>query len=70
MNRFDFEQQIMVTWGTDTDIQTIYEHVSECETLDRDTICNALLGLRELHHMRGQKLFNMFEELVNKGDLK
>lgn len=70
MDRFDLEQQIMEAWGTDKDLERIYEHVCEVETLDRDTVANLLLGLQELHHLRGQKLFQIFEALVKNGDIK
>ena len=67
MDRFDLEQQIMELWGTDKEIELIYEHVMDVEVLDRDTIANALLGLSTMHHLKGEKLFKTFETLIERG---
>ena len=59
-DRFDFEQQIMKVWSITDDLDLLLEGVLE-KDMSKDDISNVLLGLKELHNMRTEKLFDMFE---------
>jgi hypothetical protein len=63
MTQFDLEQAIMRLWGTDEDIQMIYENVME-KNPSQDVLANALLGLKVLTQMRGEKCFELFETFI------
>lgn len=69
-NRFDLEQDIMAAWGICEDIQLIYEKFYEGhEKLSVDDVANLLLGLKEMHYLRCERLFNTFEELLRNGQI-
>lgn len=67
-DRFELEQAITNCWNTVDDIDLLVENVIE-EGLDEDQIANALIGLRQLHHMRVKKAFDIFEALIKSGDI-
>ena len=60
MTIFDLEQAIIRLWGTDEDIQLLYENVME-KNPSQDDIANVLLGLKSILQMRGEKCFELFE---------
>jgi hypothetical protein len=60
MTQFDLEQSIIRLWGTDEDIELIYASVME-KNPSKDDIANALLGLKTLIQLRGEKCFELFE---------
>lgn len=67
-NRFDLEQDIMAAWQTAEDIRLIYEKFYENhEYMTVDDMANLLLGLQNLHHIRCERLFSTFEEIVHDG---
>lgn len=67
-NRFDLEQDIMTAWGTCEDIQLIYERFYDGhESMSVDDMANLLLGLKQMHQLRCEKLFETFEEIVKNG---
>lgn len=59
--RFELEQEILDCWGICDDLETIYS--DESLNLD-DRILNVLLGLKELYHMKFERTFATFEQLV------
>ena len=63
MVQFDLEQAIIRLWGMDEDIGLLYENVME-KNPSTDDIANALLGLKSLTHMRGEKCFELFEAFI------
>jgi hypothetical protein len=63
MTQFDLEQAIIRLWGTDEDIGLLYENIME-KNPTNDEIANALLGLKSLTHMRGEKCFELFESFI------
>lgn len=63
-DRFDFEQQIMDCWHVTDDLKCVFEHMMEADTIDRDKIANILLGMQTLYHLKFEKLFNTFEQLL------
>lgn len=62
-DRFDLEQEIMKAWAICDDLDILFKHVME-KDLDKDTISNALLGLKTVYLMKFETLFDTFEQLV------
>ena len=63
-DRFDLEQAIMACWNVTQDIDLVYENVME-KDMATDQIANALLGMNQLYEMKFNKLWDIFEQLVN-----
>ena len=64
MDRFDLEQAIMACWSTTDDIKLIAEKSSD---MSEDELLNGLIGLERLHHLRCERAFDIFEELLKAG---
>lgn len=69
MDRFTLEQAIMNAWHTADDLELLTESVLEDANMTIDEIANALTGIRQLHSMRAKKVFDIFEQLVESGDI-
>jgi hypothetical protein len=67
-DRFSLEQEIMDCWHVTDDIQTLFEAVMD-KDLTQDKIANVLLGMKDLYHLKFEKLFNTFEVLVSQRKL-
>jgi len=68
LDRFDLEQAIMQLWMIADDIDTLYKYFYERhEDMTVDDMANALLGLKQMAHMRGELAFEIFENMVKKG---
>jgi len=63
-DRFEMETQIMSCWNVTTDLKDLTEGVLEHD-MSQDQIANALMGMQELYEIRFDKLFRIFEQLVN-----
>lgn len=61
---YDLETAITHCFTTGDDLDLILEHVLEADALDRDTLANALLGLKELHELRCQKAVDLHAALI------
>lgn len=68
-DRFALENAIMIAWNTADDLDLLADAVLE-EELTTDEIANALLGLKQLHNMRAKKTFDIFESLIESGDIQ
>jgi hypothetical protein len=62
-DRFDLETYMMSAWITSDDIDTLYEHYGE-HSMSEDEVMNSLLGIKQLHDMRMQRLLSCFELLI------
>ena len=70
-NRFDLEQAIHQAWQTEQDLYLIYETTLDGrDKLTEDEIANRLLGLSCLHSDRMNKLWVVFEQLIENGNIK
>lgn len=67
-DRFDLEQQIFDCWHVTDDLDALYASVLD-KDLDRDTTSNILLGIKELYHLKFERLFNTFENMVHTGKM-
>ena len=68
VDRFTLEQAIMNAWSTADDLDLLIESVLE-DDLSVDATANTLIGLRQLHHLRAQKVFAVFEKLIETGKI-
>lgn len=62
-DRFDLEQQIMHCWNICEDLDTVIEAVLEKDSTP-DNIANILQGMRELYHLKFEKMFETFEKVI------
>lgn len=68
VDRFELEQDIMKCWSVTDDIDILAAYVMQSEKLDRDQLANMLLGMKDLYHLKFEKCFNTFENVIrNKG---
>jgi hypothetical protein len=64
-NQYDLEQAIMAAWTTADDLDLLAEHTLEhADEINVDQTVHAVLGLQRLHHMRMQKVWQIFENLL------
>jgi hypothetical protein len=65
-DRFDLEQEILDCWHITDDLQTIME----TDSLElSDDVHNLLLGLKTLDHLKFERTFATFEQLVTQRKL-
>jgi hypothetical protein len=65
-DRFDLEQEILDCWHITDDLQTIME----TDSLElSDDVHNLLLGLKTLYHLKFERTFSTFEQLVTERKL-
>ena len=75
-DRFDLEEAVMATWSTQEDIQLFVDaltntinsaDIADIADKDRKDLLDAaetLSGLAALHDLRSQKLFRVFEQMI------
>lgn len=68
-DRFDLEQQIMTCWNICEDIKAIYK-MTDMRQLSEDELLNAMIGLETIYQMKFEILFDMFEKMVQNGQIK
>lgn len=68
-DRFDLEQQILDCWHIVDDIKILTESVCDhSPPLTEDEIANVLIGMQHLYQLKFEKLFNTFEQMIQKKD--
>lgn len=60
-DRFDLEQGIMDCWKVTDDISLLYDNL---DNMDDDRRMNYMLGLMEMYTLKFDKLWVIFEQLV------
>lgn len=63
-NRFDMEQQIMNCWNVCEDLEVVNEGVLE-GGITQDRVSNMLIGIKEVYHLKFEKLWESFESMCN-----
>ena len=71
-DRFDLEQAIMNVWATADDLDLLARNIidGDGEYADPDTLANTLIGLQHLHVLRSKRLLDIFERLIERGDIE
>lgn len=68
--RFDLEDAIMRLWSSDQDVETLFKYYYDRGgEVDVEEVANALLGIKQLIHMRGELVFELFEKLIKEEKL-
>jgi len=71
MNRFDLEESLGQMAQFTTDIDTIIYAVGDApKPATEDELLNMLIGLKQLHEVRYQKMWDIFEELIKNKKLQ
>ena len=68
MDRFALEQAIINCWNTSDDLELLAETVLDSES-SPDHLHGVLTGLAQLNAMRCKKAFDIFEKLIETGDI-
>ena len=67
-DRFDLEEDIMAVWNTSDDLDVVICSFYDGERdLTVDNMFNVFYGIKELHDIKCNKLFNTFETIVGNG---
>jgi hypothetical protein len=72
MDRFDLETAITDCWRVSDDLDLMLEEIIDGAIdaeFNCDSVHNALLGIKELHNRRCQKLWAVFDELLQAGKI-
>ena len=64
-DRFDLEEEIMNIWQTEDDLDAVVHRMMEDpDPIPNKEIANLLIAVSKLHDLRCQKLFDVFEKMV------
>jgi hypothetical protein len=67
-DRFLMETYLMDCWHITDDLDVLAEYVGDTADIsakEKDTILNMLIGLKELYHLKHQRVFSLFEEMIH-----
>lgn len=68
--RFDLEEAIMRLWSSDQDVETLFKYYYDRQgEVDVEDMANALLGIKQMIHIRGELAFELFEKLIKEEKL-
>ena len=68
MNRFDLEDAMSNLHQIGEDIETIIYAIGDSPIKHtEDQLLNMLIGMKQLHDTRYQKMWNVFEQLIKNG---
>jgi len=60
----------MRLWSSDQDVETVFKYYYDRQgEVDVEEMANALLGIKQLIHMRGELAFELFEKLIKEEKL-
>jgi hypothetical protein len=55
----------MRLWSSDQDVETVFKYYYDRQgEVDVEEMANALLGIKQLIHIRGELAFELFERLI------
>jgi len=55
----------MRLWSSDQDVETVFKYYYDRQgEVDVEEMANALLGIKQLIHIRGELAFELFEKLI------
>ena len=68
MNRFELEDAMSNLHQLGEDIDTIIYAIGDCPIKHtEDQLLNMLIGIKQLHDTRYQKMWDVFEQLIKEG---
>lgn len=66
MNRFDLEEAMSQLHGVSDDIDIVLHSYMDSKIRPtEDQMANMLIGIKELHNARYQKMWQIFEDLIS-----
>ena len=70
MNRFELEDSMSNLHQTGEDIETMIYAIGDCPIKHtEDQLLNMLIGMKQLHDTRYQKMWDTFEQLIKNGTI-
>jgi len=70
MNRFELEDSMSNLHQIGEDIETIIYAIGDSPTKHtEDQLLNMLIGMKQLHDTRYQKMWNIFEQLIKENKI-
>ena len=70
MNRFDLEDAMSDLHQIGEDIETIIYAIGDSPVKHtEDQLLNMLIGMKQMHETRYQKMWNIFESLIKNGKI-
>ena len=70
MNRFDLEDSMSALYNMSDDIDAILHSYMDAKVRPtEDDMANMLIGAKALHNARYQRMWQIFEELINNGTI-
>ena len=69
VDRFILEENLLSLWGISDSLNVILEKIANDE-IDNDELFNVINGLRIIHEFKCEKTFEVFETLVESGNIK
>jgi len=71
MDRFDLEEALSSLYNMSDDIDIVlHSYMDSKVRLTEDDLANMLIGVKALHNARYQKMWEIFEELIETGVIK
>jgi hypothetical protein len=60
----------MRLWSSDQDVETVFKYYYDRQgEVDVEEMANALLGIKQLIHIRGELAFELFERLIKEEEI-
>lgn len=60
----------MRLWSSDQDVETLFKYYYDRQgEVDVEDMANALLGIKQMIHIRGELAFELFEKLIKEEKL-
>lgn len=69
-DRFDFEQKLLKVLAMTEDLDLLAERLMDGAPMTLDETVNAIMGISNVHKLRGDNLWEMFEDFITKGLIK
>ena len=67
IDRFDLEQEIMACWNVVDDLDVFLSRYLDGPEMSQDDVSNVILGIKSLYHLKFDKCFATFEQLLKNG---
>jgi hypothetical protein len=67
IDRFDLEQEIMACWNVVDDLDVFLSRYMDGPEMSEDDVANVILGIKSLYHLKFDKCFATFEQLLANG---
>ena len=67
IDRFDLEQDIMACWNVVDDLDVFLSRYMDGPEMSEDEVANVILGIKSLYHLKFNKCFATFEQLLANG---